>query len=103
MHIVTNLEEVMSPAEASVFQYGLRHYIDEEKAMSRLRQLKIAKREHALGARAVEGIGQLIGVVDSRNYFRWMQEDPDFWRDSKNIDKFLKDNEECAVKRTGNK
>lgn len=103
MEIVTNLEEVMSPAEASVFKYGLRHYIDEEKALSRLRQVEIAKKEHEKGARAIEGIGQLIGVIDPRTYFRWQQEDPDFWRDKKNVDKFLKDNKQCSVPRFGNK
>jgi hypothetical protein len=103
MDVITNLEQAMSPQEATLFKHGLKHYVDEEKAMTRLRQLKIAKREHAKGARAVEGLGQLIGVVDARNYFRWMREDPDFWRDSKNIDKFLSDNKQCAVPRKGNK
>jgi hypothetical protein len=103
MEIITNLDQAMSPAEASVFKHGLKHYIDEEKAMTRLRQIKTAKIEREKGARSVEGLGQLIGVVDSRNYFRWLQEDPDFWRDGKNIDKFLKDNEQCAVPRFGNK
>lgn len=93
----------MTPAEATIFRHGLKHYIAEEKAMSRLKQIEIAKREHAKGARAIEGLGQLIGVIDPRTYFRWMQEDPDFWKDKKNVDKFLKDNKQCSVPRKGNK
>mgnify|MGYP003659783009 FL=1 len=35
---------------------------------------------------------ELMSVVDARTWFRWQQEDPHFWSDKKNIEKFTKDN-----------
>jgi hypothetical protein len=33
-----------------------------------------------------------MSVVDARTWFRWQQVDPHFWSDTKNIEKFTKDN-----------
>ena len=38
---------------------------------------------------------ELESVVPKRTYFRWLQEDPNFWDYPKNVKKFLQDNPEC--------
>ena len=35
-------------------------------------------------------------LVDARTWFRWQQEDPDFWKDDSNVKKILKDNKELT-------
>lgn len=87
----------MTPLEATIFRHGLKHYVNQEKAMAQIRQVNRKRSEYMKEARQVDGLGQLIGVIDARIYFRWMQEDPDFWNDKKNVDKFMKDNPEYAM------
>lgn len=36
----------------------------------------------------------LTGVIDARTYFRWLQTDPDFFRDKGNWKRFVRDNPE---------
>jgi hypothetical protein len=61
------------------------------------RQAAIAKRMQAQGSRRVDGIGQKIGGIDPRLYFRWHQEKPGCWRDKNFVAEFLRDNPQCRA------
>lgn len=43
---------------------------------------------------------RLDAVIDPRMYFRWLAEDPNFWKDQKNVDKFCKQNPELRPWKT---
>ena len=36
----------------------------------------------------------LTGIIDARTYFRWLQTDPDFFKDKGNWKRFVRDNPE---------
>lgn len=69
--------------------------IPDEKAQAEIRQAEIAKQMDA--SKRIEGLGQLIGRVDARIFFRWWQQEPGCWRDEGFIKKFLKDNPNCRA------
>jgi len=71
-----------------------------EKATYAIRQGRIGQAVKATGtgAKHANGLGQLRACIDARTYFRWMQEDRNFWSDKSNREKFFKDNPEVLVK-----
>lgn len=61
------------------------------------RQAAIAKRMQEQGSRRIDGVGQKIGGIDPRLYFRWHQEKPGCWRDKNFVSEFLRDNPQCRA------
>lgn len=68
----------------------------EKKEVTR-RQLGIAKRMQAEGSRRINGIGQKIGGIDPRLYFRWDQEHKGCWQNPEFVRDFLRDNPQCCA------
>jgi len=72
-----------------------KDYVRAEKAKYRKRAGSIFQRyknyQHNKKAEL-----HLEGVIDARTWFRWVQQDPDFWKDDSNVKKFLKDNKEAT-------
>lgn len=79
------------------FERELRLGFELEKAQYKARQMAIREQEKGVGRKMFDGIGQVTGIIDARTYFRWQQEDPDFWNDDGNYRKFLRDNPECRA------
>ena len=44
------------------------------------------------GAVAIEGLGQKLGEIPARTYFRWLQDKPGCWQDREFTHEFFKDN-----------
>jgi hypothetical protein len=40
---------------------------------------------------------QLLARVPSRDYFRWLQEDKDFWKDNKNLKSLRRSNDDLRA------
>jgi len=40
---------------------------------------------------------RLRAAVPAREYFRWLQEDPDFWADNRNLKSLKRDNPDMAI------
>jgi len=66
--------------------------IERERADTRRRMIKASMPYR--NANRQMGEFTLSGIIDSRTFFRWMQTDPDFWRDRGNWNRFVKDNPE---------
>jgi len=62
------------------------------RRMSLLERVKLD--EPDIGKGHVDGLGECYAQIDSETYFRQMQNDADFWRDTANKKKFFKDNPE---------
>ena len=81
-----------------VLREGLgKDWLLNEKEHQRKEMIRIALEEKAEVRKTVEGIGQLTGRIPARMYFRWLKEDPHFWDDPKNKEKFFKDNPELRA------
>jgi len=63
---------------------------DKVRANSYLERVKT--QNEGVGTKSVNGIGECYGQMDSRMYFRQMQNDKDFWKDEGNKKRFFKDN-----------
>lgn len=68
--------------------------IEQEKREYMDRQVKCQKNAMETVARDNSVLGRHRGRIDGRTYFRWLKEDPYFWMDRKNVDKFLRQNKE---------
>lgn len=67
-----------------------------EKATYMKRQREIAKEnQHRKGDQSKHF--KPVGSIDARTFFRWQDQDKNFWDDKKNRDKFYKDNPECRI------
>lgn len=62
-----------------------------EKARARSEQTKIADKLAREGSVSVKGIGQKIGSIDRRTYFRLEQENPGCMRDRQFVNELLRD------------
>jgi hypothetical protein len=78
------------------FAYGLHDYVlknvDKEKARAVLNQARIARIMQQAGSVSINGIGQKIGSIDARTFFRWEQQLPGCWRNDEFRKEFLRDN-----------
>lgn len=81
----------------SVYDQVLRN-VPAEKAASVIRQEHRAKALAAMGVQKTrDGLGQMIGSIDSRTYMRWHQMAPGCWSDPAFVRGFLKDNPQCRA------
>jgi len=76
------------------FRLGL----ELEKVHYGMRQAAINAEWDGVELRDPGGTMRLDGVIDARTYFRWQQEDPDFWKDESNWRRMKQDSPELAVK-----
>jgi hypothetical protein len=74
------------------FGAWLQKRLDRERADTRRRMVEAAIPYRK--ARRQMGELTLTGIIDARTFFRWMQTDPDFWRDKGNWKRFVRDNPE---------
>lgn len=86
------LNPVFTEAEARALNDRVFREVPIEKARAVVRQAEIARILEKCGSISVPGIGQRIGVVDSRTFMRWHQENPGFWNDPSSKRRFLADN-----------
>lgn len=67
--------------------------IPEEKVKQELAMVETAKALRAIGPmRTKEGLGQAVGSIPARIYFRFQNEFPGCWQDEEFVDAFLTDN-----------
>ena len=66
--------------------------IPAEKVRADLNQALIGRALLKEGAVAVEGLGQKVGSVDARTFFRFQQEFPGCWNDRAFVNEFMADN-----------
>lgn len=71
--------------------------VPAEKARAVLRQAQLARAMELEGVVKSDGLGQKIGSVDSRTFFRWQQEHPGCWMNEEFIFEFLKNNPPCRA------
>lgn len=75
------------------FEKEILGRIPDEKAQAELRQQEIGKYLVEQGSACIEGIGQRIGAVDIKTYYRWIGEyGPECWQDKGFIRDFFMDN-----------
>lgn len=68
-----------------------------EKARAVAAQTRIAQKLHAEGSVSVPGLGQKIGTIDARTYFRHWQENPGSMTNPEYIQELLRDSPKlCA-------
>lgn len=79
------------------FERECRFAWEKEKADYMARQQRAQQEIRETPIKNIDGLGQLIGVFDARTYFRWQEEDPWFWDDRQNVERFLQDNPECRA------
>ena len=72
-----------------------REYVNMEKAKYRRRAGSIFQRYKNFQQNKKAELW-LEGVCDARTWFRWQQEDPDFWKCDSNVKRILKDNKEMT-------
>ena len=80
------------------FEDEFQRSIPAEKVKATLNQAFIGRALIAEGPSAVEGLGQKLGEVDARTYFRWHQALPGCWSDKTFLNEFFKDNAGCRAK-----
>lgn len=68
----------------------------KEKATYTERQRAVAKAHEDMKGKKSKYF-KPVGAIDARTFLRWEQQDPGFWNDTKNRDKFYKDNPECRI------
>ncbi len=82
------------------FRFGshLKEYVDKERrdTWRRMRRTGMRWKDRSDPKSRRFGELELEGVIDSRTYFRWLQTDPDFWRDEGNWKRFARDNPEVT-------
>lgn len=66
--------------------------IPAEKAAQEIEEQKLAKLLIEDGAHKVDGLGQKMGSVPVREFFRWQQAQPGCWQDDQFISEFFRDN-----------
>ena len=71
--------------------------VDDEKAKAVVRQAEIARVLEKTGSLRSEGLGQRIGAIDSRVFFRWWQQYRGCWQNEEFIKEFLRDNAQCRA------
>lgn len=78
----------------------LRRYVNDrvlrevssEKAQAVINQAMIARVMQKTGSLKMEGIGQKMGAIDARTFFRWQQQYPGCWKDPNFLQEMLRDN-----------
>lgn len=84
-----------SPKEVGALRDAInsqvKRSIESEKAQARAAQTQIARKLQSEGSRRVEGIGQKIGSIDRRTFFRLHQENPGCFQDAGFVDQLLRD------------
>lgn len=74
-----------------------RRLLDAERSRQATRaRLEAAALPHRHYQRKPGSEYDLLAVVDPRTYMRWRLQDPDFWHDKRNVQKFVQDNPVCA-------
>ena len=79
------MEQLWRELRLGIFQekYGYEKY----------KKAEIGKSNQGAYA-VIPEFGEKVASYDMRTYMRWCQEDPDFWKDASNRNKFKKDNPE---------
>lgn len=73
--------------------------VPAEKVQAQLREVHIGRVLAAEGSlRTVQGLGQKIGTIPARVFYRWQQEHPGCWEDDAFVQEFFKDNEKLRAK-----
>lgn len=68
--------------------------IPQEKVQMQLKEAEIGRVLAAEGSlRSVQGLGQKLGEVPARLWFRWRQQYPGCWEDDAFVQEFFADNE----------
>ena len=84
------------------FERECRLGFELEKAQRMARVVEMKKAEAIKNRKHIDGVGERIGEIDVRTFFRWEQEDDgNFWNDKGNIKKFFNDNPEYRVRKHG--
>lgn len=74
----------------------LNEYMRVEKARTPERYRGVAKKNVQFKQNNKSDIRKLADIP-VRDYFRWLREDPDFWKDNKNLRSLKRDNPDACV------
>lgn len=91
------MNPVFSGAELRGIMDSVLRNVPKEKAKGVLERAKIARVLQSAGSVKRDGVGQRVGVVDARTFYRWHQENPGMWDNKAERDKFLRDNPQCRA------
>lgn len=88
----------VSPEFIAEFEDRFQATIPAEKVKADLAQAFIGRALIAEGSTRVDGIGQRMGEVDQRTYYRWQQSNPGCWQDKAFVNEFFADNAQLRDK-----
>lgn len=98
------MSELANEIIANVPPEFVREFADEilgsipaEKVKADLKHAEIGRVLASQGALAIEGLGQKVGEIDARTFFRWQQENPGCWQDRAFVQEFFRDNEKLRA------
>jgi len=74
----------------------LSEYMRVEKARTSERYRAVAKKNEGFKQNNRSDVRK-VAEVPLRDYFRWLREDPDFWKDDKNLKSLKRDNPDVCV------
>jgi len=81
-------------------RFELQDQMSVEKMTYAVRQAMIQEELLERGPmRTIDGLGQHLGEIDARTFFRWDREEPGCWNDRNWVRKYVKDNPEAAAPR----
>lgn len=78
---------------------NIRLGIGQEKVLQKQRMIEVARLEAMIPRKTVEGLGQLVGIIDEEVYQRWHAFDRGCWSDKKFKREFFRDNPEYRASR----
>ena len=74
----------------------LHRYLQRERHTSVKRLRRVARHMQNFRQNNKSDL-RLLAAVPAREFFRWKQEDPDFWADDKNLKSLRRDNPDVCV------
>ena len=78
---------------------NIRLGIGQEKVLQDQRQRAVARVEQTIKRKTVEGLGQLVGIIDLENYLRWHDYQPGCWNDKAFKREYFRDNPQARAAR----
>jgi hypothetical protein len=74
----------------------LNEYLRVEKARTTQRYRRVARAAQDFKQNNKSEVRK-VAEVPARDYFRWLREDPDFWKDNKNLRSLKRDNPDACI------
>lgn len=76
---------------------GIRTGWNKELVLQEQRMKENARLEAMTPRKTVEGLGQLVAIIDLQNYLRWDDAEKGCWNDKKFKAEYIRDNPDCRA------